>query len=382
MGLIACPGSGRRAGLVPALILAVAAVPPPLGARTGHPDPEIREIRFAAADGLVFPGRLVVPAPSHRNGRGVLLIGGGVANDLEWTTPGFLESGGSRRQFTISGRDHADAPRIAGRLAELGFVVMYWSTIHQADPVRELWPVEATAWTPDRKTGLCRSALQRFRETGLVEADRITLLAHSMGGICAANLAAVDGNIEHLILLAPAQLTRTSAADTGSSQNRESTYRLLSQLDVNEDGGLDPAEYRQARARLMKPASIPFEQLDFFQDGQLSAWELSAGLAILQLQAPGVALQETDRYGLCWTEDILARQRIPTLILYGVLDNAQAHHAPVMDRRIRQESLDHVRLALIPGVGHQLGVEQQGRTGPIDALALNRIIRWLQSPGR
>ena len=70
-------------------------------------------------------------------------------------------------------------------------------------------------------------------------------------------------------------------------------------------------------------------------------------------------------------------RRIPTLVLYGALDNAQGHHAPIVAELIEHQKLSHIELRIIPGVGHTMGPEKEGRVGPVDERILDVIITWL-----
>jgi pimeloyl-ACP methyl ester carboxylesterase len=347
----------------------------------GLPEAETLDVTFSGVDGGVFEARVVVPPPEERNGVGVLMLGGGIANDLDWSVPGRLEMGDRTVQLTISGETHRDAPRLAAALAARGYVVMHWSTIARDDPKRDRWPYEVTSYSMPQLVELTIAALERLRALELVAADRIVLLGHSMGGHRACCLALRDDGIAGLVLTGSAQLTRTTPDDDGRAMHRAAAIAALRVMDGDGDGLASATEltaWRAERGRDHALAATEFVTLDFDHDGQLRVWELAAGMALVARQdlelppMPGL-----DRFGLPWSEDVLAVRPVPTLVLYGVLDDAQGHHAPVIARRIEEAPLRHVDLVLLPRLGHQLAPERGGRTGPIDDAALQAIGTWL-----
>jgi hypothetical protein len=370
------PGSCRRHARA-AWTLAIGAAA--CSADAGHGQ-ETRDLVFTADCGREFPARLVVPGEDVRNGWGVLMIGGGIGNDLDWTTPGALEIGGEQRPVTISGLGHADAPRIASALAARGFTVMHWSTIARDDPKRDRWPYEATTYPMDEQVEHARVALRLLRAEAPVGPGRVVLLGHSLGAARACAIAAADDGVAGLVLLGAAQVTRTGPDDRGRALHRRTVARLVATIDGDGDGTCSAAEFAAARDRGALPAPLAaqeFIRLDFDHDGALRAWELAAGLARRARQdiaadAPGV-----DGAGLPWSEDVLARRPLPTLVVYGALDDAQAHHAPIIAERIEDEPLRHVELVVVPDVGHQLGPERDGRIGPVDERVTGMIARWL-----
>ncbi len=169
-----------------------------------------RSTRLTIAwNGETFDAVIDAPPPARRHGAGVLLIGGGFGNDLEWTTAGTIQQNGAEPvQLTISGGSHTDAPQLSRAFVAQGFVVMRWSTISREDPLAEQWPARATPRTLTELTSLSSAALDAFRSSGLVDPDRVLLLGHSLGAARACSIAAADTGIAGLILLAPAYFTR------------------------------------------------------------------------------------------------------------------------------------------------------------------------------
>ena len=66
-------------------------------------------------------------------------------------------------------------------------------------------------------------------------------------------------------------------------------------------------------------------------------------------------------------------------MIYGSVDNAQSYHAPILEDRLRDESWEHVKICVVPGIGHNMGPEIEGRIGPIDDRVLEVIGRWLET---
>ena len=166
-------------------------------------------IRFVDT-GEEFDALIHRPAPGAANGWGVLMIGGGVGNDLDWTTPGHIIVDGAEIQTSISGQDHADAPVIARALTEAGFVVMRWSTLAVGDPLASQWPVRATPRTQAELLRQARSALATFRREGSIDPKNVLLLGHSLGAARACTIAHDDQGIRALMLLAPAYFRRSA----------------------------------------------------------------------------------------------------------------------------------------------------------------------------
>lgn len=377
----------RRAALAVSTVLFGAAwmatVAATAESRPSRSELQTRDLTFSTAEGYEFDARIVLPPARERNGYGVLLMGGGIGNDLNWTAPGSLEYGGEVHQMTISGEAHADAPRLANAFARRGFTVMHWSTIRRDDPKRDAWPYEATIYTMSDQVEHAMAALGAFRAQGLFDADHVILVAHSLGCVRAVNIAADDRGIAGLVLMSAAQLTRTSPDDEGHNMNRAAASEALSAADTDENGLVDAAEFRSWAEREAGPdqplAAEGFQELDFDRSGSLSTWELAAGIARSRRSTMNRAtLSPTDGSGLLWSEDVLRDHNLPTLIVYGSFDNAQAHHAPIMAGIIAAEHLTSITIELLPGLGHQLGPESEGRIGPIDDRALSLMGDWLQ----
>ena len=313
--------------------------------------------------GWTFDARLIEPS-GERSGITVILIGGGIGNDLDWTIPGTIEVDNKPMPLTIDGTSHKDAPRIAQTLTDQGHAVLHYSTIAHEDPKRDRWPLEMTPHDVTDLLQLQRTATRAIQANPLTQEDRIVLLGHSMGGQRACAQAADDSDVQALVLLAPAQMTRTGPDDPGKNLNLAEARNQLARCDRDGDGTITGDE-------------IP-DAMDFDRDGILRAWEVAAAIARSRRQSMKTE-QDADRHAIPFGEDSLRKRPVPTLILYGNLDEAQGHHAPILQDLIANGSLKTVEVRVLPGLGHQLGPERDHRIGPISTLALDQIVEWLET---
>jgi hypothetical protein len=169
--------------------------------------------------GSTFEAVVTVPPVEEKNGWGVLLVGGGVGNDLDWITPGSLEVDGKSIQMTLTGDAHADGPLLANAFAKYGFTVMRWSTIANDDPLANQWPLRATARSFSDLTSLSVAALKVLREFEDVDDDSILVVGHSLGAARAITLAQRDLGIRALALLAPAEVLSSPRTPTSIKQS-------------------------------------------------------------------------------------------------------------------------------------------------------------------
>ena len=338
-----------------------------------------KKITFKSLNEWIFDAKIIAPPKDSQNGYGVLLIGGGIGNDLDWTTPGKIEINGREQRISITGKPHSDATRIAASLVNKGFIVMHWSTISRNDPKRDGWPNQVTYHPPKKLLQFAEDALKAFRSARLFDPDRTVLMGYSLGGVRSANLAQKDKNIAALVLLASAQFCRTGPNDPGRNIHRKRVQEIFSKYDADKNGTLDTKEYQSfTDSDRSSELNSALTSYDVTKDDSLNFWELAAAFANIARDNSDQSLwKKHDRYDLAWTEDLIQTNRIPTLLVYGENDNAQSHHYALAGKLVSRKNLEHVDTKLIKDVGHQLGAEKDGRPGPIAGEVTTFVADWL-----
>ncbi|MDP6602295.1 MAG: dienelactone hydrolase family protein [Phycisphaerales bacterium] len=157
-----------------------------------------------------------VHVPEDSSGPAVLLIGGGIGNDLDWTAPGTLLIDGTSEQITMTGEAHADAPRIAKPLVDRGCMVMHYSTIARDDPKRDRYPYEVGMIDPREHMDLARAAMDALAAHPEATQRPLVVLGFSMGAQRAVQLACERDAIAAIVLLSGAQMTAAGPRDGGT----------------------------------------------------------------------------------------------------------------------------------------------------------------------
>jgi hypothetical protein len=298
------------------------------------------------ADGVLrsYAARIDRPGPDAANGRAVLLLGGGLVTDMDWTVPGSVEQDGETLVLTSTGEATRDAETIGRALVDAGFVVMRWSSVHRDDPVAREAGAGAGMPIPfEDSVALGRAARDAFRARSPEARTKLAAVAHSLGAPRAA--AIVDDGFVALVFLAGAYTSRTE-------QNPSALIRAVA--GTEDPHGVDPP--------------------DFDGDGVTRDWERAAQ-ARLDGSPPDAGRAEL-RPGVPWPVDVLESTRLPLLAVYGGVDPISVH-APWLERFARQRGLNRVRVEYRAGLGHQLGTEENGRIGPIDPRVVALITGWL-----
>lgn len=334
-----------------------------------------REFAFTTTEGYEFRGVIEFPpGGATRDSHAVLLLGGGLANDLDWTAPA---------AFTISGAQHADAPRISGALTGAGFVVARWSTIRVGDPLAAQWPDRATPYSYAQTLEQARSALVALRALGLVPPENVILLGHSLGANRALNIWQTDPSIAAVVCLSGADIARTCFEDR-KQEFRGEVGRIFAEMDFTGDGRVEPWECDAWRPvvesdrfpALPQPAESRFDALEVDGDGVVRPWEIAATLSLLARASPELKTAETPEPRRAWGEDVLATRQKPALLVYGGLDPWAAQGVIVLNRAVR-EHWENVEVVILPGLGHNLGAMSDGAVGPISARSIDTVVAWL-----
>jgi len=181
------------------LLIAVAMGP---GCAARHVLPAQQSFAFTPpGTGLTFDAAITRPDTS--NGWGVLLIGGGLANDLDWQVPA---------EFSSDPSAPGDAVLLANGLAERGYTVLRWSTLAREDPLRAEYPMRATPRTHDELIAQASAALDVLHRAIPGEGRRVFVVGHSLGAVRALQLARDDARMAGAALLAGARLGRRGLA--------------------------------------------------------------------------------------------------------------------------------------------------------------------------
>ena len=351
----------------------------PAGA--GQPDGAThRDLVFdGPANDRTYEARLVLPPEPERNGYAVLLLGGGSVTDMHWTVPAEFDFDGRHYEPTIDHQTTRDADTIAAALADAGFVVMQWSSIHRDDELAQENPALAMGIPYPASVALARRALTVMRGQPEVDPDRVILLGHSLGATRACQIA--DDGVVGMVFLAGAYLSRFShRASTPAAE----TFEELRGIDADADGIVNPKELhafaREHRDDAHRPLRAGASRLDRDGDGVLRNWEITAARALERLdEGDDSVLSEREQFrdGLPWADSVLrSRPHLPVLSLHGGLD-ALSVHGPLLERLKAEHGLNELTIEYFPGLGHQLSRQEGEKIGPIDPGVVARIVEWM-----
>ncbi len=300
----------------------------------------------ASDEQRTYAAVLTMPQPGAANGAAVMLLGGGLVHDADWSTPGVVDVEGDRQQLTISGNPHADGRTLAEAFATAGFVVFRFSLIHERDALATAQPGMAEPVPIEQGFTIAADALAAFRKRSPEAGERLILVTHSLGALRAAQL--MDQGVVATVWLAPAYATALP----------ESTRRLVERT-LPLVGALPKAD---------RPT---VEDADFNGDAQLAGWEL-ADWALRQGRLEAVA--EATYLGRPWPIERIEASGIPLLAIFGELDTITMH-APAIARRAEQSELS-AKVRVFDDLGHNLSQEQDGRVGPINEKVVDELVRW------
>src|SRR5690606_27505080 len=108
-------------------------------------------------------------------------FGGGLVNDLDWTTPGRFEHEGQAVQLTISGEDATDGDTIARALVADGWTVIRYSSLREGDPLHAQSRGMAESLPFDATVDLARFMWGQLLKEAAVAPERTVVLGHSLG---------------------------------------------------------------------------------------------------------------------------------------------------------------------------------------------------------
>lgn len=231
----------------------------PYGAPPGAPY-TAEDVSFAHGDGARLAGTLTLP-----DGRGpfpaVVTVTGSGLQDRDEHIRGV-------------GADYRPFRDIADTLARRGI-----ATLRFDDPGvggSEPYPPDAT---PFDYAAIVRSALAYLRARSEVDPDRVGLLGHSEGGVVAPAVAATDGRLRALILLAGPAYTLERVNRAQRRWRMERTMVTASSEEIEAE--LD----RTDRAAELEARGNPWRRAVWDYDPLPTARSISAPVLILQGEA-------------------------------------------------------------------------------------------------
>ncbi len=344
-------------------------------------------VTFEAQEGWHYDGRIELPAKERRRSWAVLMLGGGLGTDIDWSLPGIL---------SLDGKPTHDGATIAQALLDEEFVVMRWRAIRRGDPRYAEDPLMMDAPKLPQTIDHARRALAAFRERKVVPNDHIFLLGHSLGGHRAGILLQENPNLPGLAMMAGARLLPADVDAARAIVHKSA--ELFAKSDANEDGFLrtDEFEREQKGALAVAIGSAPFIRIDLDDNGKIDLHELT--IQALDLQSDKWKQKDSgprDRYGHKWMVDVITENRTPTLMLVGTLDERWLVELYLMAVRQRRARHPDFEFEIYQGIGHQLarevagdvthekyGVIAAGRAGPIDAKVVRRMVEWFKARAR
>lgn len=310
----------------------------------------------------VYPALIERPAPREANGSSVLLIGGGYGWDLHWTMPGWYEAEGERVWLTLDGESTRDADRIAGRLLGEGFTVLRFSSIFEGDPKLDMEKGMMTPVGVPESFALTRDAIDAFRGRGGFDPGRLVLLGHSLGAARAAVVADAE-DVAGFVLLAGAYVSPTRVFPT------ELAAAALERHGAADGEGVVSLDAVNAEDRA--------EAIDRDGDGLLRGWELAAW----DRSAGAIDVDDAEDVWIAgerWPSAGLLELDVPVLAVFGGLDPISVH-GPWLEHAGESGALSSCTVRYFAELGHNLGEEREGRTGPISDDVLDAVASWLEA---
>lgn len=329
-----------------------------------------------------------------------LLLGGGSVLDESWTIPPSVAldpdgADGPRSEITvpltIGGEPTRDAAALASAIARQGGGVLRFSTIHTGDTAGLENPQLAEPQRYEDVRALCRRALtlMRRRLDDLRPDAQSTvptaLVGHSLGGARALQIAATDGRIDAVVLLAPAYVSPLDSSPADAVEDARLRAAALG-IELPAVANAITARREELGAAFGIAENTP---LDFDGDGSVRAWELAGLAAVARFDREGWPdLASLEIRGEAHPAAALASglDDARVLAVFGSLDLLSIH-APIVAAMVQRAGLRNVEVRIEPGLGHNLSPEMANtgdaativdrRVGPIDTDVVNRIASWL-----
>lgn len=292
----------------------------------------------------------------------IVMLGGGAAYDLHWTTPPSYEYLGEHKELTIDGKTHRDADTIADALVAKGFRVFQWSSISNEDVTGLENPALARGKTYRELRELSRKAVAQACSLDGVDPMRMVLLGHSLGAARACQIA--DSGTAGIAMLSGAYVSVVFGAPSKLTDKWEAMDRAVTKA-VKQLTGQD--RWRKEDRDLVL--------YDWNQDGIVRPWERAGRDEAVRWSA-GAAPPPPDFFDEELPVETLRAGTYPKLALYGDLDDTTIH-VVVLDFLKRRRDITNLDIAVLPDLNHQLAVQSDELTGPIDPIAVQHICDWM-----
>lgn len=308
--------------------------------------------------------RIDRPAPEHSRGRAVFMFGGGLANDIDWTTPGRFEHNGEVVQLTITGEDTTDGATLAHALVADGWTVIRYSALREDDPLHAQSRGMAESLPFAATVDLARFMWNEFVQRDDRKPEETVVLGHSLGA-CRGVLVS-EGRAMACITLAGAYLSPTS-----EPPSRLAAAALAALGDPGADGELTQQEF-DAASQL---APLEFAAVDADGSGAVAGWELAAAQRLAGGLEPSGDRLSRGEDSWPWPTDLLAARQPPVLALWGGMDT-MSYHGPLLEELGARGGFK-ITTRFWPDLGHNPAPVENGRTGPIAPEVVETVVRWL-----
>ncbi|MFG0282845.1 MAG: hypothetical protein ACF8R7_00345 [Phycisphaerales bacterium JB039] len=334
----------------------------------GPPAPEDMVIQWTRAQGEPWrcAARIERPEPQRDRGRAVLLFGGGLVHDLDWTTPGSYEQDGQTIQLTIDGRDTTDAATIARALVEQGWTVIRYASLRADDPLHAQSRAMAESLPLPETVELARFMWGELLGRAGAAPEQTVCIGHSLGAW--RGVVASDGKAAGYIALAGAYMSPTT------SRPSQLAGEAMAQVGVaGEDGRVTAEEF----AALTPALAAPFAEVDVDGSGAVSGWELAAAQRLAGGLAPEAETLARQGGAWPWPTDLLAQSGAPALAVWGGQDT-MSYHGRLLAALGERDGFA-VTTRWCADLGHNLGPVVDGRTGAIAPEVVEAIVTWLEA---
>ncbi|MDX9910555.1 MAG: hypothetical protein RBS39_01850 [Phycisphaerales bacterium] len=348
-------------------------------------------VEHAARGVIELPAGWADQSPDERVG--VVLFGGGLSHDADWTVPGWIDHLGEPMQLTRDGEDTHDGRTLAHALRDAGLGAVRFEL-----GVRQNAEAASLATVGFADTLACaRAAWDAALLELALPAERVIVLGHSLGAT--RGVLVSEGHARGYALLAGAYMSYEAGSPTKLRDEAIgslgygldwATIFVVSREDLERDVNSERAKPRgkvdqQAARDARQLALDSFDAIDADASGTLSGSELAAWRS--PRERPRELFRPDD--GTPWAIDVLIEGARPTLALWGGRDVTSMHGPVLAD--VAQRAGAPVECRYFPEMGHQLDAlapgEQEyfelsnpptlrGHAGPMNPGVVAMVVEW------